>query len=110
MKNGHTGVLTQHCFSPTLSIQKCLKDRIAALESQLAEERQRCRVAEKKAEMLNGGSVSGVDDEGGLQVSQSEDAAYREREKELLRFEVRVAINYTIYCHDCGYTVNIESF
>ncbi|XP_022083293.1 A-kinase anchor protein 9-like isoform X2 [Acanthaster planci] len=71
-----------------VNYEKCLKDRISALETQLAEERQRCRVAEKKAEMLNGGSSSGVDDEGGLQVSQSEDAAYREREKELLRFEL----------------------
>ncbi|XP_038052439.1 cytadherence high molecular weight protein 2-like [Patiria miniata] len=72
-----------------VNFEKCLKDRIAHLESQLAEERQRRRVAEKKAEMLNGGSTSsGVDAEGGLQVSQSEDAAYKEREKELLRFEL----------------------
>ncbi|XP_071804904.1 uncharacterized protein [Asterias amurensis] len=70
-----------------VNFERCLKDRIATLETQLAEERQKCKVAEKRAEMLNGGA-SGMDDEGGLQVSQSEDAAYKEREKELLRFEL----------------------
>ena len=77
------------CYYYYINFQRCLKDRIATLETQLAEERQKCKVAEKRAEMLNGGA-SGMDDEGGLQVSQSEDAAYKEREKELLRFEVRV--------------------
>lgn len=61
----------------------CLKDRIDTLEQQLAQERQRCRVAEKRAEMLNG-------DEGPSPISLSFDAAYKEREKELLRFEVSV--------------------
>ncbi|XP_054748444.2 uncharacterized protein LOC129254019 [Lytechinus pictus] len=59
--------------------------RVTALERELAEERQRCRAAEKRAELL-GGDVAEVPPQS-PRPGEGEEAALREREKELLKFE-----------------------
>ncbi|XP_071503402.1 uncharacterized protein [Diadema antillarum] len=61
-------------------------DRVAALERDLAEERQRCRAAEKRAELL-GGDIAEAPPES-PRPGEAEEAALREREKELLKFEL----------------------
>lgn len=71
-----------------LSYQGFWMQRVAALERDLAEERQRCRAAEKRAELL-GGDVAEAPPQS-PRPGEGEETALREREKELLKFEVRI--------------------